>query len=301
MTFRCPWDPPEAIENREMNDSPKLGLGTGIYVDVENLGNEGARGFIDSLLGDWPASTPQPSKLNLYVRGDTTALWRMRFLSNKQEISVSVKGIQHFDSQGSKNSADIAIAVDAIADFTQGCVRHIAIFSDDSDYISLFDKLIELTNDDSPTTGRAPFLWILTNRFSNKSPRINEFIPSEYLHYIGDSPSDSTAETAGSRSDKRVSAPRSSKVQSNQKIEDIANYLIQKLPVGKFKSTDCKRIVKDRFANHSMASMNDAAFGSQFSKSIWPLLEQRGVRLTKVKSPRTYELTQETKDPISPA
>ena len=264
-------------------------LGSGLYVDVENLGNDGARGFIDALLSDWPKLAPQPTKINLYVRGDTTALWRMRFLSKAEELSVSVKGIQHFDSQGSKNSADIAIAVDAIADFTQGQVKHIAIFSDDSDYISLFDKIIELGHDVYELNKRPPFLWILTNRSGNKSSRIREFIPSEYLHYVGDLPSTIAPAT---KSQKNVSNP-TSWVKSNQKPEDIAVCLIRELPIGKFKSTDCKKIVQSNFPDHPMAGMNDAGFGSQFSKSIWPQLEKRGVKLTKPKSPRTYELSRE--------
>ena len=291
------------VENPEMKSSPELqqtplarGLGSGIYVDVENLGNEGARGFIDTLLGDWPKSAPQPSKLNLYVRGDTTALWRMRFLNKGDQISVSVKGIQHFDFQGSKNSADIAIAVDAIADFVKGEVKHIAIFSDDSDYISLFDKIIEVSRDMHSTTESAPFLWILTNRFNNKSVRINEFIPPEYLHYIGDLP---PKPSAGAKINKNAPSSSSLKVQSSQTYDEIATCLIRELPVSKFKSTDCKKIVTDQFPTHTMAKMNDASFGSQFSKSIWPLLERKGVKLTKNKSPRTYEMTQKAKDSIA--
>ena len=206
---------------------------------------------------------------------------------------MSVKGVQHFDSQGSKNSADIAIAVDAVVDFTQGNVNHVVVFSDDSDYISLFDKIIELSHETWLPNKRAPFLWILTNRSSNKSTRINEFMPQEYLHYVGDLPSSSTSKT---KSGGKV--PITSSNRSTEQYEEIAIYLIRELPVGKFKSTDCKKIVKGQFSQHPMSNLSDAAFGTAFLKELWPFLQRKGVEQQANTKPLRYEMTQAAKDAI---
>ena len=74
----------------------------------------------------------------------------------------------------------------------------------------------------------------------------------------------------------------------------IAVATIKTLPEGRFKSTHCKAIVAKQFPSHPMAKMTDAAFGTAFLKSIWPLMERMGVRLAKRK-PRRYEITSAAK------
>ena len=44
---------------------------------------------------------------------------------------------QHFSMSATKNSADIAIATNAMADLVLERVSHVLVFSDDSDFISL--------------------------------------------------------------------------------------------------------------------------------------------------------------------
>ena len=68
------------------------------------------------------------------------------------------RGIQRF-ARGSKNTADMAIVADAVADFADGLVDHVAVVSNDSDFGVLFVKIQELANPSGPV-GPAPFLWI---------------------------------------------------------------------------------------------------------------------------------------------
>ena len=80
--------------------------------------------------------------------------------------------------------------------------------------------------------------------------------------------------------------------------EKIALTIIEKIPVGPFKSTDCKDIIKTYFQKHPLASADGATFGSQFLKNCWPFLEKYGVKILKNKSPRKYEMTELAKKKV---
>ena len=86
----------------------------------------------------WPDKAPAPSRLTLYVRADQVELWRLWAASRFSDLEVVVKGTQHFSMTSTKNSADIAIATNAMADLIVGRVAHVALLSDDSDFISLY-------------------------------------------------------------------------------------------------------------------------------------------------------------------
>ena len=268
-----------------------FGRTSGLYIDVENLGNDSAVPLIDELLVNWPDSAPAPTKISLYVKGDTTALWRAKFSGNADFV-VSVKGVQHVNAQGSKNSADIAIAIDAIADFVRGSVNYVAIFSDDSDFMILIDKIIEISQGEK----NLPYLWILTNREGNKSRKIKEFIPEKYLHYVNKPP---TVPKPKSEDTLKVSASTPNNT-DNPILERMAVCIIIELPMGKFRIAPCQSIIERDFPKHPMANADGPKFGSWFANDIWPILKKRGVKLTKDKAPRTYEMTQAAKDSIKP-
>ena len=103
---------------------------------------------------------------------------------------VSVKGTQHFSLSSSKNSADIAIATNAMADLILKRVTHVVVFSDDSDFISLYvairDEPDVLVDHDE-----VPFLWVVTDREGSLSTTIRQFFPLDQLHVVpaGSSPS----------------------------------------------------------------------------------------------------------------
>ena len=105
--------------------------GFGLYVDTENL-QHSAQSLVETVIGQWAEGTPPLTRLNLYVRADRVALWDVWASSRFPQLAITVKGIQHFTSPHSKNSADIAIAIDAVADFVMGIIQSVAVMSDDS-------------------------------------------------------------------------------------------------------------------------------------------------------------------------
>ena len=273
---------------------------SGLYIDVDNLQND-AQELVGSLVADWPPEVPELSKIVLYVRADLVALWEMWSLTLAPNAEVEVKGVQHFSMQGSKNSADIAIAVDAITDLVRGRISHVAVFSDDSDFMALFTKVKAETKQARKTSNRAPFLWILTDRPGTKTPNIRQFFPQEYLHVV-QMPSQSQPKPQPPQPSKTTTPPaaRSEKpvkaAARNEIIPDelIAEAILKEVPVGVFKSADCHKIVKQRFPHSPAAKQSGAAFGVYIANNIWPMLEAKGVASTGTK-PRKYEMTQSAK------
>lgn len=271
---------------------------SGLYIDVDNLQND-AQELVGSLVADWPEGVPGLSKIILYVRADLVALWEMWSLTLAPDAEVEVKGVQHFSMQGSKNSADIAIAVDAVTDLVRGRISHVAVFSDDSDFMALFAKVKAETKQARKASNRAPFLWILTDRPGTKTPNIRQFFPPEYLHVV-QMPSQSqppppqpskTTTPSAVISDKLVKASPPDKPIPD---ELIAEAILKEVPVGTFKSADCHKVVKQRFPQSPAAKQSGAAFGVYIANNIWPMLEARGVASASTK-PRKYEMTQAAK------
>jgi hypothetical protein len=356
----------------ELTTFPTIAEQSGLYIDVENLQSD-ARNLIDSLMRNWPPEVPSPTHMVLYVRADMVELWKTWALSRFDVQNVDVKGIQHFASmKQSKNSGDIAIAVDAMSDLLKGRVSHVAVFSDDSDFISLFAKVRDETGDIRSRLGRIPFIWILTERDGTRSATIGDFFPASYLHFVQGTTTTSQRQSHASPAAQRsapviapapdstaqrsapvtapapdstlqksapvtapapdstlqksapVTAPApDSTLQKSAPItapapdstlqksapvdnhipaseeESIAAAIIRERPLGTFKSTDCKSIIKQGFPNHSLASMDNARFGSQFAEKIWPLLEEKGGKQVKGR-PIRYEMTQVAKDSLAP-
>ena len=148
-----------------------------LYVDTENL-LAAAQGTVKAVVEKWPEGAPPLSSLHLYVRADRVALWEMWATSRFPSLTVTVKGIQHFSHNHSKNSADMAIAMDAVADFVTGEAEFIAVMSDDSDFMPVFAKLKVMAS------GRAPFLWLVTDRVKTRSLTIDEYFPSDHIHTV---------------------------------------------------------------------------------------------------------------------
>ena len=158
---------------------------TGIYADIQNL-QDISREVLVVLIRRWPENVPAPGKLNLYVRADHADLWRVWASHEFSDIEVVVKGVQHYTLSATKNAADMAIAVDAISDFNHSRVNHVAVVSDDSDFISLYAKLAEEVNGFELTysNGNIPFLWVFTDRMGTRSALLQEFFPNEYIHIV---------------------------------------------------------------------------------------------------------------------
>ena len=278
------------------------GPGTALYVDTENLQGS-AQPLIENIIERWPEGTPPPRRLNLYVQADRVSLWDIWATGRFPQLAVTVRGIQHFSRRQSKNSADIAIAIDAIADYVTDVAQFVAVMSDDSDFIPLYAKLKDLKE------SQVPFLWLVTDRAKTRSSTIKDYFPNEHVHVVSvrslpaansnrEAPSSASSNASRRVRVAEASGPQpsnggSGRPQSN--LLEIVDLIIRRLPVGSFKSTDCQPVIRSRWPHDPMASMSSARFGTEFANKIWPVLEERGVKMVSTK-PRKYGLTQEVKD-----
>ncbi len=306
---------------------------TGIYADIQNL-QEMAKDILVLLIRRWPRELPKPTKLNLYVRADHAHLWQVWASDAFRELHVTVKGVQHYSLAATKNAADMAIAVDAISDFNHSRVSHVAVVSDDSDFISLYAKLAEEFQNGQPldSTEVVPFLWVLTDRVDTKSSLLQEFFPERYVHVVDryatwddydeeweeepdfgedeteEAPIDQAAEGTEADEDPETQEeepsekqrPRASAQREDLTVtERIALQLIRDMPVGKFKSTDCQQIIRSNFPSHQLASADGPAFGIIFRRDLLPYMEKRGVNELGNQRPRQYEMTLEAKKSLA--
>ncbi|HIM18767.1 MAG TPA: NYN domain-containing protein [Dehalococcoidia bacterium] len=285
-------------------------LGTGIYADVQNL-QEISRDVLITLVKRWPDDMPKPTRLNLYVRADHQHLWRVWATHQFNEMTVSVTGVQHYSLSATKNAADLAIAVDAMSDLLHKSISHVAVVSDDSDFIALFAKLGEEAERDPDSNGRVPFLWVFTDRMDTKSMLLEEFFPRDYIHVVdlskplNEEPESENEPQSGDQNgsnpgedEKDEPAPVAERPEPMSRAdlsEQIALQLIREMPVGKFKSTDCQMTIHTKFPAHPLAKADGPAFGQLFRRDILPLLQRRGVRELGNQRPRQYEMTHEAK------
>lgn len=308
----------ESPTNNAMQGGARA-AGTALYVDTENLqGN--TKGLVTAIMEQWPEGIPPASRLNLYVQADQTALWDIWASSQFRDLVVTVRGIQHFSKRQSKNSADIAIAIDAVADFVTGTTQFVAVMSDDSDFMPLYAKLKELTEE------RAPFLWVVTDRPLTRSSTIDEYFPNDHIYVARTTKSGTRASTekptvnrlpaAERPTVNRLPAGQAARLPSlppatdkgaadkgakedPKRLAAMADLIIQRISIGHFKSTDCQPIIKSRWPNDPMVRMTAPRFGTEFTQTLWPILEQRGVKLRNTK-PRKYELTADVKNAGAP-
>lgn len=258
-------------------------VGATLYVDTENL-QDSSQTLVQAVIDTWPNEKPPLKRLNLYVQADQTQLWEMWAESQFSHVPVTVHGIQHFSKQPSKNAADIAMAIDAVADFVSGTTQFVAVMSDDSDFMALYAKLRELNEEETP------FLWVVTDRDMTRSVTIRDYFPNDHIHVVH-FPTESS-ET------KTPSAPPTPKTKKrggeSKQLAEMVELIIEKIPVSVFKSTQCQPIIKKGWPNHPLAGMPGPSFGTEFAKKLWPMLEKRGVKLKKEK-PRKYEMTEDAK------
>ena len=241
--------------------------GSGIYVDLENLQADGQT-MLQSLFANWPEQVPLPSRLRLYTRADQVELWWLWASHRFSDLEVTVHGTQHFSGSASKNSADMAIVANAMADLVLGRTTHVVVFSDDSDFISLYAAIR-----DEPgipcTPGKVPFLWVVTDREGLLSTTVKRFFPPEELHVVTNNRTPEVHTPAKSQQDSQGSI-----------WSQIAQAVLQDIPPGQFKSTDCQPIIKRQWPTHSLAKAGGAAFGTEFKNKILPILQEHGVSIS---------------------
>lgn len=286
--------PASAKARRDSNGAaPEIVPASGLYVDVENLQTHGQR-VVRALAEDWPSAAPPLKSLSLYVRADTTELWRAWATSAFPNLDVAVRGVQHFSQSASKNSADMAIVANAMADWLLGRISHVAVISDDSDFISLYAAMRQERERQGETGTDVPFLWIITDRQKTVSETALQFFPPDRLHVV--SVSSPEPETPV-----RASDPAPVENSGSPTMEEIAKAIVDQMPVGTFKSTDCQPIIRELWPDHPLATADGSPFGSQFKNSVWPILKAWGVRIPNANSqPVRYEMTSDAKARIQP-
>ena len=259
----------------------------GLYVDVENL-IDIAKEAITSAFEQWPKELPRPRILRLYVKADQVELWRVWATHRFVSLDINVVGVQHYAVNTSKNSADIALALDAITDLLKGRTTYVAVLSDDSDFATLFGKITQ----EFPRLDNAnfPFIWFMTDRVNTRSSILDEFLPASYVRTVVCNQKERAA------SHKQT---QSTAVDDQSQNVLIVQTILKQIAIGPFKSTDCFKLIKQQFPKHPLAKLDSAKFGAQFVKILWPILEQYGIRVTNPnKSPRRYEMTEEAKNKV---
>ena len=274
---------------RESNGAhPETAAASGLYVDTENLQSYG-QNLIRNLADNWPASAPPLGLLSLYVQADRAELWRAWATSEFPNLRVIVSGVQRFSSDSSKNSADMAIVANAMADWLLGRISHVAVISDDSDFISLYAAMRQERERQGESGADVPFLWIVTDRQKTVSETALQFFPPDRRHMV--SVSDPEPETP-------VRAPNPAPVELSgyPTMTEIAKAIAERMPVGTFGSTDCQPIIRQLWPDHPLATADGPSYGSQFKNSVWPILKSWGVRIPNAsKQPVRYEMTADAK------
>ena len=294
--------------------TPSPSPGSAVYVDTENLqDNDRARDTVAQVIAGWPDGCPPLSALSLYVRADKTAMWQLWADAEYPSLRVRVRGVQHFTNNKAKNSADLAITADAIGDLATGQAATIAVVSNDSDFGALFIKVKELAS--AAGAEQTPFLWITTaDGSSGISPEIERFIPERLRWDLSATPASpalvpepepaapqpATPSKAPPTAEAPPPTPPPASSNGTASNAAIAAELIRRLPVGKFKVADAQKVIRNRWPSLPVAG-DSSKLGQHLLKEIWPLLEKRGVTMPRQTSPRTYEITQASKDSLAPS
>lgn len=255
----------------------------GVYVDIENLRNaEHAREVIETVVRDWREDLPPPGRLYVYVPAQKAGLWDA-WGTGIANLDVQVRPVQRFGRESSKNSADLAIVADAVADFATGAVSHVAVVSNDSDFGALYVKVRELSAARGET-GQPPFLWInVAGRGSGLSDEIGAFIPASLRWVIP-----TAAATRAPPGGKRTGGAGKKAGSRQPASETIAGWLLDELPEhGRFRAEDVRRIIERRCSGHP-AAQSTGVCGAFLARQLMPLLQDRGVKVVREK-PRVYE------------
>ena len=74
----------------------------------------------------------------------------------------------------------------------------------------------------------------------------------------------------------------------------MAELIVREIPVGPFRSVECQPVIQCRWPDRPMVKMPGQQFGAEFAGKLWPILEDRCVRLLRTK-PRKYQMTEKAK------
>ena len=257
-----------------MNQQQDQERTTGLYVDIENLNYSGQE-LLQNLLQDWPRHFPEPTLLRLYTRANQVEMWRLWASHEFPSLQVYASGTQNFSQNSTKNSADIAMSVQAMADLLQKRVTHIAVFSNDSDFISLYHTIVQEPEIDTPK-GIAPFLWVITDRPNPISAMLRRFFPEAQRHIL-------PLTTSSNGLELKPLPP-----EGDPCWEQAAHLIIANIPPGSFRSGDCQPIIRQQQPDHPLAQLGSAEFGHHMASRIWPIMEKLGRRQERPQLPHDH-------------
>ena len=235
------------------------------------------------MLDDWPSDRPPVRTLCVYAPADKTTLWEAWCADRLPGARIRVRGVQRFRRETSKNSADLALAADASADFALGAVHLVAVLSSDSDFVSLYAKISELARASPAPPVHAPFLWITPSNGSPVSNEALDYFPDRLRWTV-------PLDTAGA-----ADAPENppSPGDGHPSADAVAATLLASFPQSKkrFRASDARPVIAKHWPDHPAAS-SASTCGTFLVNEVYPALEKRGVRIVPSSSPRTYELPQ---------
>ena len=265
----------------------------GLYIDLENLQGDSHK-MVQDLIDNWTDKAPALSRLSLYIWANQMELWRIWATSRFSNLEVKTNGTQHFNKSPTKNSADIAISVHAMADLTLHRISHAVVFSDDSDFISLYTAIRDEPAIPKPE-GRVPFTWIVTDREGSLSTMVKQFFPQDQLHVISSKTTKQAMQDTESRPSPHNPSPGPA-MKTADPYSQIARVVVETTQIGTFKSSDCQDAIRTNCPKHQLANAPTSHFGNEFKNNVWPILEQWGVRISSSrKRPVRYEMTVEAK------
>ena len=180
-----------------------------------------------------------------------------------------------------------------------GQAAFVGVVSNDSDFGALFVKVKELAR--SVGVEQTPFIWITSPEAGGLSPELERFIPEGLRWDLSTAPAAPVAAVDKSSPKPLAEAARPPALPAaNAGIgnEAMAGELIRQLPLGRFRASDAQEVIASRWPEHPAAG-DTAKFGQFLGKEIWPILQKRGVLMTRKSSPRTYEITQAAKEAIA--
>lgn len=277
-----------------------------IYVDTENLTPSNgadnvdfAQGLISRIVSKWPDDYPPIGLLVLYVPADKTSQWRVwasslmtdrtaratagvgwgrwrKPVSVEHRELVKVRGVQHFSRSNSKNSADMAIALDAVDDLLLSQrADFAAVLSNDSDFYALFDKLQEIVTGLGHPAGEVPLLWVVAPSGNNLSPEIKRFLSP---HFVWDL-------SAESDESKDIHSDAQAQIAQKEISQDIIQGLADNMTRNQqYRASELHDICKSLYPDDEVSNFDTAIFG-MYLKNSAPQL--KGLRVEIISTSNT--------------
>ena len=183
----------------------------------------------------------------------------------------------------------MATVAHAMADLALGRITYVAVLSDDSDFISLYTAIRDDPSIPHPE-GRVPFLRVVTGRNGPLSATVKRVFPPEAIHIAV------TGDVLNENNPDPGSIPPAPPENQMDSRGEMAQILLQTMPPGPFKSTDCQPIIEEHWPDHPIARSVGGAFENEFKNNIRPILKRYGVQIGNPgKKPVRYEMPNRSK------